>query len=88
MNKVLAKVRKNKPRVQKMPNRQPRAKGYVDGEGGVQVSTSWKDRLHVPKQIQQLFGQTNKREKFPGGLGLSPETRQPLLSDTERSSIN
>lgn len=81
MNEVLKKVRKNKPRVQKMPKRPSSGRG-AEGEG--LVSTSWKDRL--PKQIHQLFGDKKRektREKFPGGVGLSPETRAPLLAKGE-----
>lgn len=79
MNTVLAKVHKNKPRVQKMPSRKARLSGESNGIDSSHTSSSWKDRLHIPRQIQQLFGQNN-REKFPvGGDRLSPETREPLL---------
>ena len=79
MKRVLEKVRKNKPRVQKMPLR------LSGAEGGVAGPSSWKDRFQIPK-LQQLFGQKRGREKFPGGLGLSPETREPLLPKGEAST--
>ena len=72
MKTVVEKVRKNKPRQQKMPkSRQP---GGSDREDGATAS-SWKDRM--PKQLQQLF--SRKKEKYPVSSQMSPDTNEPFL---------
>ena len=61
MQKVLEKVRRNKPRQQKAPKSRPVGAGS-DHEDGGHVAGLWRDRI-MPKQIQQFFGR--KKEKYP-----------------------
>ena len=84
MKKVLERVHKNKPRVQKAPKQpKPSASIFTGGRrkrdrDELASSASWKDKM--PKQIQQLFG-PKKSDKHSGAVGVivNHDTREPLL---------
>ena len=88
MKKVLDKVRKNKPRVQKAPKQSKPASASIFTAGGgrnrdqdeLVSSSSWKDRM--PRQIKQLFGQKKSADKYPpgdAGMVINHNIREPLL---------
>lgn len=85
MKKVLEKVHKNKPRVQKAPKQpKPSASIFTGGRRNrdrdeLVSSASWKDKM--PKQIQQLFGQKKSEKHSSGAAGVivNHDTREPLL---------
>ena len=85
MKKVLEKVRKNKPRVQKAPKQTKSSASIFTGgrrnrdRGDELVSSaSWKDKM--PKQIQRLFGQkSEKHSSGAAGMMINHDTREPLL---------
>jgi hypothetical protein len=85
MKKVLDKVRKNKPRVQKAPKQpKPSASIFTTGGRGSKPdrddqasSASWKDKM--PKQIKQLFGQKKNEPSGDAGMIVNHDTREPLL---------
>ena len=84
MKKVLDKVRKNKPRIQKAPKQpKPFASIFTTGvrrskdEQEAASSASWKDKM--PKPIKQLFGQKKSETAGDAGMVINHDTREPLL---------
>ena len=75
MRVVLEKIRKNKPRVQKPPSAKmlkmasPTSTMNSRSSDQPQTSNSWKERLHVPKQLKQLFTPAKKKEQQLEGGG-------------------
>ena len=87
MKKVLEKVCKNKPRVQKAPKKQPKPSASILTAGGrrnrdrdeLVSSASWKDKM--PRQIKQLFGQKKSQKHSFGDAGviINHDNKEPLL---------
>ena len=84
MKKVLDKVHKNKPRVQKAPKQpKPSASIFTTGvrrskdRDELASSASWKDKM--PKQIRQLFGHKKSETSGDAGMNINHDTREPLL---------
>ena len=83
---MLEKVRKSKPRVQKAPKHRPKQTpsvftgGRGNGDRGeLATSGSWKDKVsHMPKQIQQFFGQRKGEKPSDTGLLVNDNT-EPLI---------
>ena len=89
MRVVLEKVRKNKPRVQKPPSakllKMTSPTSTTDGRLLDQPSSgpsSWKDRLHMPKQLKQLFVPKKKGDQGEGvdsANDIDDDDDEPLL---------
>lgn len=75
MKKVLEKVRKNKPRQQKMPKSRSSGRNANHEDDG-DTGSSWKDRF--PKHLQQLFVR-KKQARYSVSSQMSPETNEPFL---------